>query len=510
MPFPTLVHFKETKTMKRGAVIVVVTIIWSLVIKGGRGFTSQDYRDALEKSILFFEGQRSGRLPPDQRLSWRGHSALSDGSSYHVDLVGGYYDAGDNVKFGLPMAFTVTMLAWSVIEFGESMGGQVENARAAIRWGSDYLLKASTSTPDSLYVQVGDPNMEHRCWERPEDMDTPRTVFKISTQNPGSDVAAETAAALAASSIVFKHSDPSYSSKLLTASIQVFDFADRHRGSYSSSLGSAVCPFYCSYSGYQDELLWGAAWVYRASNNNSYSKYIGSNGQLMGANDDDYSFSWDDKRPATKVLLSKDVLETNTAEFQLYKAHADNYICSFIPGSSSFQNQYTPGGLLYKAGESNLQYVTSSTFLLLAYAKYLGDRSITCGTSTVTASQIVAQARKQVDYILGRNPMKMSYMVGFGDRYPQHLHHRASSVPSIHSHPLPIDCNSGFQYLYSNSPNPNLLVGAIVGGPDNSDRFNDDRSNYQQSEPATYINAPFVGVLAFFSHNNLSDVINLP
>ena len=134
-------------------------------------------------------------------------------------------------------------------------------------------------------VQVGDPNMDHRCWERPEDMDTPRNVYKVSDQNPGSDVAAETAAALAAASIVFKDSDPSYSAQLLHTAMkvnirtncihclpvlcfihlinkqllftmmQVFDFADRHRGSYSDSLNSVVCPFYCSYSGYNVRLL---------------------------------------------------------------------------------------------------------------------------------------------------------------------------------------------------------------------------------------------------------------
>lgn len=47
-------------------------------------FTSRDYSDALEKSILFFEGQRSGRIPSNQRLKWRGNSGLSDGASYHV------------------------------------------------------------------------------------------------------------------------------------------------------------------------------------------------------------------------------------------------------------------------------------------------------------------------------------------------------------------------------------------------------------------------------------------
>lgn len=70
-----------------------------------------------------------------------------------VDLVGGYYDAGDNVKFGFPMAFTTTMLSWSVIEFGGLMKGELQNAKEAIRWATDYLLKA-TAHPGTIYVQV--------------------------------------------------------------------------------------------------------------------------------------------------------------------------------------------------------------------------------------------------------------------------------------------------------------------------------------------------------------------
>ncbi|CAM8963009.1 unnamed protein product [Rhodiola kirilowii] len=466
-------------------------------------FTSKDYASALEKSILFFEGQRSGKLPSTQRLKWRADSGLSDGSADHVDLIGGYYDAGDNVKFGLPMAFTTTMLAWSIIEFGSLMGSQVEEARAAVKWSTDYLLKAATAAPDTLYVQVADPNKDHQCWERPEDMDTPRSVYKLSAQSPGSDVAGETTAALAAASIVFKDSDPSYSSKLLQTSKQVFEFADKHRGSYSDSLSSVVCPFYCSYSGYQDELLWGASWLYRASQDTMYMNYIQTNGQTAGATDDDYSFSWDDKRAGTKILLSQDFLEKDTQEFQIYKAHSDNFVCSLIPGTSSSQSQYTPGGLLYKLSASNLQYVTSTTFLILTYAKYLNTKapssSISCGSTTLTQDKLIALAKTQVDYILGQNPAKISYMVGFGTKYPQHIHHRGSSVPSVRDHPDRIGCNNGFQYLYASSPNPNVLIGAVVGGPDSSDKFADDRNNYQQSEPATYINAPFVGALAYFS-----------
>lgn len=47
---------------------------------------SHNYADALTKSILFFEGQRSGKLPQDQRMTWRKDSALNDGADIGVSL----------------------------------------------------------------------------------------------------------------------------------------------------------------------------------------------------------------------------------------------------------------------------------------------------------------------------------------------------------------------------------------------------------------------------------------
>lgn len=148
-----------------------------------------------------------------------------------MDLTGGYYDAGDNIKFGFPMAFTTTMLSWSVIDFGRVMGPELGNALKAVRWGTDYLLKATAKVGSGVvFVQVGDPLSDHNCWERPEDMDTLRTVFKIDRSHPGSDVAGETAAALAAASIVFRSRDPAYSTLLLNRAVTV-----RHSRSHSHS-----------------------------------------------------------------------------------------------------------------------------------------------------------------------------------------------------------------------------------------------------------------------------------
>lgn len=72
-----------------------------------------------------------------------------------VDLVGGYYDAGDHVKFGLPMAFTITMLSWSAIEYRQEIieAGELRHVMEAIKWGTDYFIKAHTS-PNVLWAEV--------------------------------------------------------------------------------------------------------------------------------------------------------------------------------------------------------------------------------------------------------------------------------------------------------------------------------------------------------------------
>lgn len=45
-------------------------------------------------------------------------------------------------------------------------------------------------------------------------------------------------------------------------------------------------------------------------------------------------------------------------------------------------------------------------------------------------------------------------------------------------------------------PNPNVICGGLVGGPDKNDGFSDDRSNYEQTEPTISGSAPLVGIFA--------------
>ncbi|KAL9240169.1 hypothetical protein vseg_014418 [Gypsophila vaccaria] len=478
--------------MKNNILNVLILLLCILVSE----VYSIDYKQALTNSLLYYEAQRSGKLPHNQRVTWRGDSGLRDGQTAGVDLVGGYYDAGDNVKFGLPMAYTVTLLAWSVVEYGAQIKakGEILNALSAIRWGTDYFIKAHPQ-PDILYAEVGDGDSDHQCWQRAEDMTTPRSVFKINAQAPGSDLAGEIAAALAAASIVFKHVDHKYSASLLRHAKQLYEFAKAHQGKYSDSI--PIVGKYYSSSGFQDELMWAAAWLYRATGDQNYYGILG-NSQPGGTRS---MFSWDDKYVGAQILAAKLVLDKKapySGNWAQHKDQVEQYLCNCIQkGNSNIAK--TKGGLLWFAEWDNLQYTISASFALTVYADYLSStrNTLKCSSSVVNPSELTAFAKSQVNYILGDNPSKLSYMVGFGSKYPQKVHHRGASIVSIKKNPTPVGCQEGFtKWFYSNNPNPNVLVGAVVGGPDRNDNYVDSREEFKLAEPATANLPGLIGVLA--------------
>lgn len=91
----------------------------------------------------------------NNQIPWRGDSALTDGKEAGLDLSRGMYDAGDHMKFTLPMAFTATVLSWSVLEYGDQMSAakQLDPALDALKWITDFLIAAHPSD-NVLYIQV--------------------------------------------------------------------------------------------------------------------------------------------------------------------------------------------------------------------------------------------------------------------------------------------------------------------------------------------------------------------
>ncbi|CAF0839089.1 unnamed protein product [Adineta steineri] len=103
-----------------------------------------DYGAVLYASILFYESQRSGRLPANKRISWRGDSMLQDCGENGEDLTGGYFIDGSSLeKISSRTAQFTSVLAWGVIDYEDAYvkAGQLEYVRDAIRWSTDYLIK---------------------------------------------------------------------------------------------------------------------------------------------------------------------------------------------------------------------------------------------------------------------------------------------------------------------------------------------------------------------------------
>lgn len=437
------------------------------------GMAPYDYSQALCMSYLFYEAQRSGVLPADQRVNWRFDSAVDDGQDVGLDLSGGYYDAGDHVKFGFPLAFTTTMLGWGLIDFaeGHEAAGQTDYGKAAVKWATDYLLKAHSGHYE-LYGQVGKGDDDHNYWGRPEEMTMPRPSMKIDNDHPGSELAAETAAALAAASLVFSEDDPEYAAEMLESARELYQFADERRENYHISIPDAAA-FYRSWSGYGDELTWAALWLARATGEDEYMTKAKAHWDEFDMGEIGEQFSWDDKKLGAYALFT---LLDESPEYQEHLQAFLDHIMNDKP--------YTPGGLVFLDMWGANRHAANIAFVSLWAAKHGIEPEINR-----------PWAEGQINFLLGGGAGH-SWVNGFGVDPPARPHHRSSSCPMWPSECLDNEAKS------NPNPNPHTLFGALVGGPSQDGAYKDDRMDYVHNEVACDYNAAFTGALAAMAENH--------
>ncbi|KAM6542519.1 hypothetical protein CsatB_006966 [Cannabis sativa] len=532
-------HFLYISTLLIFLIISLILLIHFLPLKNRHHPPSnKNLTLALNQALTFFDAQKSGLYPKNNQVKFRGDSGLEDGKfggrESDEDVVGGFYDSGNNIKFSFPTAYTITLLSWSVIEYHQKYSeiGEVDHVKDIIKWGTHYLLKlfvspSNDSTSDArLYTQVGTagndtktPN-DMNCWERPEDMDYKRPVSYCDISK-ASDLAGEMVAALSAASLVFKQEEVVYSEKLVQTAEKLFELilesTTKKDDEYCS--GIEARKFYNS-SGYLDELVWASTWLFFATGNTSHLQYATQMFTSVTSNnndddDDDHTtsdqgfFYWNNKLIASAVLLSR-LQMFNDLGFPYEDAMSESttminsLMCSYVL-APNFNTTFTPGGLLVQRvedGASLLELAATASFLSKLYSDYLqairrsGGK---CSSSTTTthhqsfSTQMLTNfSKSQVNYILGDNPMKMSYMVGFGGKYPTQVHHRSASIPwDGHRY----TCEDGHKWLNSKDPNPNILVGAMVAGPDQTDEFLDQRDKPWFTQPTISSNAGLVAAL---------------
>ena len=413
---------------------------------------------------MFYESQRAGALPLNNRVKWRNDALISDGQNVGRDLSGGYFDGGGFVKFGFPMASTFTLISWGVLLFEEAYArtGELHNVLSSVKWAMDYFLKCHVSDAE-LYGQVGQGTIEKGYWGRPEDMELARPVYKITESNPGTELACETAAALASSSLVLRKQNSEYASILVEHAVSLYDFGNSYRAKYHESIPDAG-NFYRSWSGYGDELAWSALWIYKATGNQSYLEQAEKHYQDFDLGTFSEEFSWDQKKIGVNLLLSEILNDTKYS--QVVSEFCDWYA----------NKQKTPKGLAWIHQKDVLSLTANAAFACLQ-----------AGRIGIKPWSYNHFASSQIHYILGDSGR--SYLVGFGTNPPQNPHHRTSSCPN-----KPNPCN---WVTYSSSqPNSHVLHGAVVGGPDQNDRYHDLRSAVLQSEVSLAHNAGFQSAVA--------------
>ena len=467
-----------------------------------------NYDDALAKSFLFYEAQRSGILPSTNRISWRKDSALGDASAIYDannnglidpgetltrDLSGGYYDAGDNMKYAYPMASSMTLLSWGVAQYqaAYAFSGQLDEALATIRWGTDWLLKAHETSGNTgaletvrFWGQVGRSDTDHKSWVDDQRISTLRPAYYIDPTKPGSDMAAEAAATLASSSIIFRSTDAAYADRLLDNAKALFRFAYQYQGVYSNAIPDSASTY--GSKNFNDDLAWGAVWLHKAikasggsvndpliwGNNQTYLQIAKSTNTSLTK----WTQTWADKQYGTAVLLAQEDPSYDKTSLEKWL----NYWT--VKGATSVP--YTTGGLAVINGWGSLRYSANTAFLAGIYSDTVQDYN----------GRYSDFSKTQIDYILGNNPRGSSYMVGFGNTYSRNVHHRSAQ---LNNNPAYTGTN-GWSLFNNNVPNQNILYGALVGGPGSVNDFDyqDTVTDYRRNEVALDYNAGFTGVLA--------------
>lgn len=423
-----------------------------------------NYTDAFAKSILFYEANWCGEDAGNNRLKWRGPCHVSDGSDVGVDLTGGFHDCGDHVKFGLPQTYSASTLGWAYYEFKDTFieKGQDEYMLNINKHFCDYFMKCFVNDT-TFYYQIGDGDTDHSYWGPPEMQDTKRPAFYVANpQTPGSDVAGNAAAALALMYLNYKDRDIEYSEKCLDSAKRLYNFGKKYRGNSKAQT-------YYTPANYFDELMWGAVWLCVATGDKSYINDVETFMTERGIGGDKVEYynhwthCWDDVFGGVFLMMSQ------LSDKPKYKEATEENLDFWMN-----EIMTTPGGLKYLHEWACLKYAASESFLALVYNKYSPNQ------------KYVDFAKSQIDYILGDNPRKSSYVVGFGDNYPKFPHHRAASGR----------LEGELTREDKDDPERHILYGALVGGPKDDDSYVDDINQYVYTEVGLDYNAGFVGAMA--------------
>ena len=443
----------------------VASAVPGAVVTAADSNSKYNYGEALQKSMFFYEVQQSGVKPDWNEVSWRSDCMTND------YVPGGWFDAGDHLKFTLTNAYSAALLGWGLLNYGDGVdkAGQRTMYENNLQFALDYLVGCDQG--DNIVYMIGEGSFDHVWWGSAEVYMDKYELMTGETQRPyytceDSCIEADMAAALATGYLNFKDSQPEKAKEYLEHAVDLFDRADKLR-----SIGDdPEEQSYYKITTFYDDLFYAANWLYMATGEQKYldlckTDYIPNLGKEEQSSEMKYTWGmcWDDVMQGGLLLYA---INTNDSFYiGRIQKHLDYWTDSV---------KALDGGAKWLTTWGCLRYATTAGFL----ASVACD-TVLKGTNTTKYQNFYED---QINYCLGDNPDGQSFVVGYGDKSPQNPHHRTAHA-------------SWKNALDTPETNRHILYGALVGGPNEDGSYEDDRQNYINNEVACDYNAGFTALL---------------
>ena len=453
------------------------------------GTPAQLYAQPLNNALRFYQNQRDGsEYIPSALRTAPAHLNDRQGNIYKppefgkferiegdlvptgavVNAEGGWWDAGDYLKFVHTASFTEALMLVGVRDFPHHMGSDASSSFGKeAKFGLDWLQRMWDNNSATLYYQVGIGSgnsgfeNDHSIWRLPQEDDSyggTDPKFRYIRNRPvllaapaGAKISPNLAGRLAADFAlcfsVYRTSDREYANRCLQAAEHIFVLADT--SPQGDLLTAAPHDFYGE-SEWRDDMELGATELYLALRSHGLPENLKHRDPAFYLKQAaDWASEYIHRQNGShEILGAGDV--SGLAHFELYRAMT-------MPG--------TPGRLAISTTDlladmkKNLDHavgVAGKDPFGFGARWGAGDTPNHGAALAVMASEYDSlthskeydgQIRQWIANILGENAWGTSFIVGDGTTFPRCIHHQVASLLGTGNPPTPV------------------LSGALVEGP---------------------------------------------
>jgi len=457
-------------------------------------FTAEQYKKALWMVTRFYGAQRSGNGPNWLLMDHTYKTSFTKDADNGYNLEGGWFDCGDHALFGQTFFYSAYMLAKAYDAFPKGFhdlyNGDYSDYKASGNWdieggkpnripdlleelkyATDWIIKA-TPNGSTFYYEKGEGGKDHATWVTAGKMSTqpvdqggePRKMWKNPKDGPMASFAAAT---LAIMSKVYREYDADYADTCLNHAKNAYAYAKANK---NQAAGAGSGGYYNAGNAPANTFNIAAAEMYIATNDNTYKSDISINKNDVPFHN--WAFDYQNPHDIVPYAVAMAVPEDKSA---LLDAMKNKFITRFT-GQVNTEKVATTGNADWGA----LRYPANHAFLAALYQDAKGTNDY---------DQFIYN---QVDYILGNNNSKQSFVVGFCEACTKQAnkpHHRNVYLN---------DENPNSQGMSALTiPTRNKSFGYMVGGSFNSGDYKDDINTYRYTEGGLDYNAGLVGALAY-------------